>query len=193
MPRVLTQNRFESVKTVYEFAQNQDSVHSAVIIPGRLAVNVCISPVEEIESAESGNEFMNSFIPSDQELNGNARSLRVHKFEEKYQLLRLGRIGLADIDAFVQFEDYPAPHLTDGDAKGVQNVFGQRCTNPRAADPTTKLLFVRFFPSDSHLQQTLNTGENLETVPLFQLSHERQRAVAEGRIQAIERTLKPAS
>lgn len=186
MATVEIKNRYESLTTAFEFISEHPDVADAVAVPGRHIVNLCVSPVEEIESADHGNSFMHPFIPTDHELNGSTDGVSIDYFEETKELLRLGRISVPRVDCFTSFEGPQAPSVVEGDVVGLYNAFRQnRSAAGNIKENIDKPLIVRFYPSQIHLEEMLKSGENITVVPLMQIESRRKELV-DTRVAAIE-------
>lgn len=191
MATVEIKNRYESLTTALEFISEHPDVADSIVVPGRHIVNLCVSPVEEIESADHGNAFMHPFIPTDHKLNGSTGGMKIDYFEESKELLRLGRISVPGVDCFNFFEDPQAPSVVEGDATGLYNVFRQARAAGSLKENIDKPLMVRFYPSSSFLSDMLKTGENTTVVPLMQIESRRKELV-DGRVASIENTIAEA-
>lgn len=185
MATVEIENRFGSITSAFEFVSEHPDVENATVVPARHIVNLCVSPVEQIESADQGNNFMHQFIPTDHELNGNAEGLSIDYFEEQNGLLRLGRITVRNVDCFMNFSGPPPAPITEGDFIGLKNVFSQTRSMSALREEIDKPLMVRFYPSQGHLEEMLETGENTTVVPLQQIAA-RRRQSADERISKID-------
>jgi hypothetical protein len=188
----LVESKYETVASALEFIEEHREVDNLVIVPGRLISNICVSPVEPIESADQGNEFMRQLLPSDEETS-EYQSISIDNFEERHLeakegLLLLGRFTVDKVDSFSQFSGPVQPRLTDGDAKGLRNIFGQtRALNPR--DPVEKPLMVRFFTSTASMTEMLRTGEHTTSIPLTHIKS-RYTQMIEEQISSMEKVIK---
>lgn len=172
MPASEAIHRWESIDSILEVVGEHKDINDIAIVPGRFAVNVCVSPLAALKDADQGNEFMESLIPSDEELNGNGEGMHLQRFSEEHGLLRLGNFALSNVDCFGMEANGSNGHKSrSGDIAGLRNVFGQVNSHRLLEEPLDKMVFVRFYPAQEHLRRAVDLGKNTTSIPITQIKN----------------------